>query len=335
MKRFKDYIKKKKEPKKPVYQKFFVGFMKDNPTEKKYQKFFAGLRRIKKDDLKEEDTSSFTRNDHNALVQHYMIGDHSGENPHHTEMIEHVRRYTHNSSHVNHSLYQNEPLNEHYQDHVNMLDSAMKHTTTPHSLTVHSGVGFSPDRLKSEEHETHFHVHLPAYTSTSLDYSISQGFAREDQQSNFRSAEIADSSGGTRTVLLHPHEYEAIRTHDNNREESLSRSNHTEAEHHHQLWKDAWSAVGHSHVKEDGSKNLSPRIKGNVSHIIQIHVPKGSHGIYSSGYSNYPDEKEFILPRNSKLAIEKQPRFHSSGSSYASDHAVWHARLMHDGTKEV
>lgn len=73
--------------------------------------------------------------------------------------------------------------------------------------------------------------------------------------------------------------------------------------------------------------------------ILKIHVPQGSRGMYVGHYSGSMGEREFILPRNSKLHIHHEPQIID-----ASDHdrernlgdisikQVWHAKLVHDGT---
>lgn len=67
-------------------------------------------------------------------------------------------------------------------------------------------------------------------------------------------------------------------------------------------------------------------------HMIELDVPKGSHGAYIAHHSMHPHEREFTLPKNSKMAIHHEPTIeHRDGTKYK----VWKARLIHDGTKDV
>jgi hypothetical protein len=58
--------------------------------------------------------------------------------------------------------------------------------------------------------------------------------------------------------------------------------------------------------------------------IVKIHIPKGHPGLYVSHLSNYEGEREFVLPRNTKLKIHKdkeQVLLHDSGK-YTVHHAT-------------
>lgn len=54
-------------------------------------------------------------------------------------------------------------------------------------------------------------------------------------------------------------------------------------------------------------------------HVLNVHVPKGSSGAYIGHVSNHPHEKEFILPRNSKLKYKKTETT-KYGSTYVHEH---------------
>jgi ADP-ribosyltransferase exoenzyme len=55
------------------------------------------------------------------------------------------------------------------------------------------------------------------------------------------------------------------------------------------------------------------------SHVLNIHVPKGSHGTYIGDVSKFPKEKEFVLPRNPKLKYKKTDST-KYGSSVLHEH---------------
>lgn len=60
-------------------------------------------------------------------------------------------------------------------------------------------------------------------------------------------------------------------------------------------------------------------------HMMKIHVPKGSHGAYVDHHSSNDGEKEFMLPRNSKLHVHPVPEYSQNGHSKM---AIWHAKLV-------
>ena len=75
-------------------------------------------------------------------------------------------------------------------------------------------------------------------------------------------------------------------------------------------------------------------VDGRGQHqIIKIHIPKGSRGGYIGHHSVWPEEREFVLPRNSQLHIHPEPdditvHHPVQGPSSAK---LWHAKLVHDG----
>lgn len=83
-----------------------------------------------------------------------------------------------------------------------------------------------------------------------------------------------------------------------------------------------------------------------AGHVIKIHVPEGSHGMYTSPISEYPNEKELLLHRNAKLHIDPtptkmtwgrwaRPPGKEDGDLEIIPHTlhIWHAKLVHDGIK--
>jgi ADP-ribosyltransferase exoenzyme len=68
-------------------------------------------------------------------------------------------------------------------------------------------------------------------------------------------------------------------------------------------------------------KSYNHDTKNYESHVMNIHVPKGSRGAYIGHIAKYPGEKEFIIPRDSKL---KYNRTESTkyGSTILHEHHV-------------
>lgn len=88
-------------------------------------------------------------------------------------------------------------------------------------------------------------------------------------------------------------------------------------------------------------KNHLPDITTNLRHMIAIHVPTGAHGLYmpNHGSDAWAFEKEFLLPRDSKIKVSSKPIVSLSKTSLQGFHkngsVIWPAKLVHDGTKEL
>lgn len=65
-------------------------------------------------------------------------------------------------------------------------------------------------------------------------------------------------------------------------------------------------------------------------HVLKIHVPKGHHGAYVGHHSGWNDEKEFVLPRGTKLHVHPKPTIEHSNPDYpeSSKYHVWHAKIV-------
>lgn len=81
---------------------------------------------------------------------------------------------------------------------------------------------------------------------------------------------------------------------------------------------------GKRHDSNDGAIN-----------IVKIHVPKGSRGAYIDHISLNQGEREFVLPRGSKLHIHPEPTVTMTKGSFPDKLHVWHAKLVHDGVEPV
>ena len=65
-------------------------------------------------------------------------------------------------------------------------------------------------------------------------------------------------------------------------------------------------------------------------HIIKIHVPKGHHGAYVSHHSKNGYEKEFILPRGTRLHVHPKPTIINNDpyGAKSGEFHVWHAKIV-------
>jgi hypothetical protein len=50
--------------------------------------------------------------------------------------------------------------------------------------------------------------------------------------------------------------------------------------------------------------------EGADHHVLRINLPKGQQGSYIAGSSNFPEEKEFLLPRQQTMKIDPTPEVH-------------------------
>ena len=56
--------------------------------------------------------------------------------------------------------------------------------------------------------------------------------------------------------------------------------------------------------------HVDPTTDGHTTHVLRIHLPKGHHGIYLGTRSQFSNEHEFLMPRNTRLRIAEHPEIH-------------------------
>jgi len=100
---------------------------------------------------------------------------------------DHVQAYTRDSSYLNRHLFNKHVDGEKHDEEVRginikTMDKAVTRNKLKHDLHVYSGVTWHPGNVAKQHPERH--VHLPAYTSTSLDKSVAHGFATGDENNN-------------------------------------------------------------------------------------------------------------------------------------------------------
>jgi len=83
-------------------------------------------------------------------------------------------------------------------------------------------------------------------------------------------------------------------------------------------------------LKHDVAKDFAPihdPEKGNMyqRHIIRVKVPKGHHGAYVDHHSSNAGEKEFVLPRGTKMHVNNKPT-HTTTSGNVETH-TWDAEI--------
>jgi hypothetical protein len=207
------------------------------------------------------------------LKDHYKpVEDHD---PGHRE---HIHAYVHSSSALNKHLLSWPLEDEHgeHADRIRHLDEAVKAHRTPEDFHVYSGLGFHPEHkmYRSSDDKPYMNLHMPAYTSTSIDHTVASRF----------------TSRRVNSPYFYPKNP---------------------------------SVVDRFQHKDHG-------------HILKIHVPQGSHGLFIHGYDKEWPQKEFVLPRDSKLHIHKTPTIGQIKWRAEPENVhVWHAKLVHDGVEDT
>ncbi len=126
------------------------------------------------------------------LTEKYRSEHHS---PDHKKAI---KKYTENSQRLNRHLLDHhkagtEPGDTFENHHMGHLDDVVHERTLNHDLHVYSGVGFHPGEESAKDPEGK--LHLPAYSSTSINKTTALNFATER----------FDSAGKRHNHILHIH----------------------------------------------------------------------------------------------------------------------------------
>lgn len=112
---------------------------------------------------------------HSSLKSRYPIS----QAPHQ----EAIHNYNQSSKEINgaliHGSKSGHPLSDSHKAHVTNLDKAIDHHALTHDLHVYSGVGFHPGEEAAKNPNNH--IHLPAYTSSSIDKEKASFFARDNK----------------------------------------------------------------------------------------------------------------------------------------------------------
>jgi len=72
------------------------------------------------------------------------------------------------------------------------------------------------------------------------------------------------------------------------------------------------------------------KVHKNAKHMLKIYVPKGHHGAYVDHHSGNKGEREFILPRETRLHIHHEPEITHNGKG-----VVWHAHIVDEKGNRV
>lgn len=90
----------------------------------------------------------------------------------------------------------------------------------------------------------------------------------------------------------------------------------------------------HKDKRITSSKNPHDIMEGpGHTHMLHIHVPKGHAGAYIGHHSQY-SEKEFILPRNTRLHVHHEPTI-THDEATGKNSFIWHAHIVDENGKRV
>jgi hypothetical protein len=72
-------------------------------------------------------------------------------------------------------------------------------------------------------------------------------------------------------------------------------------------------------------KATNPSTGRRIQHMIRFHLPKGHHGLYLGTRSNFTNEHEFLLPRNTRIKVGEHPEIHPHPYDRNTEIHVWDA----------
>lgn len=247
-----------------------------------------------------------------------------------------VINYTKNSTPLNQDLFHKRVLDS-AKPQVAAIDKAIKMCQAPHDLVVHSGVAWNPSKHLEPKHlekpDTPIRVKLPAFTSTSLELSTAQFFARE-----FRDDEPHPTVPHTVALRGYNSKIKHYETHsltpdekaeyDNNRKEFTDNKEFGASAKYfnglHSLKKKMGDRLN---IETHSAQFTSSRDYG---HVVSIHIPKGANVLYTAPVSKHSHEKEVVLPRNTKLHVHSVPEI-----DHNKQLIRWHAKLVQPRKKNT
>lgn len=155
---------------------------------------------------------------------------------------------------------------------------------------------------------------LPSLTPSQYDSESSKEYKKENAQIHDEHVKSLDSS------FHHPN---AVLKHDVHVFHGTNKFNPGE---------EAKKGSGRITMPGYTSTSIDPRVAHDFagtsddSHIIHIHLKKGQRAHYLGSHSNYDNEKEMMLPRNTTLQIHPTPTVTHNGDGTKTH--VWHGHVV-------
>lgn len=299
MKAFKQFVRDGKL----LIHKHFIGKKapaKDKPVRKKIEE------KLSYDRMAELGKAGFE-------AKHKHLTDHYNNNPHlHPHHHEAVADYTSAMGYVlNEAHYQGKNPHEHMTQTLGSnethdlnktdrhLSDAISKSKMTRSFHVFSGMQ-SPERLKPS-HDGRIHIQNPAYTSTSIRPGVARQFAKQV---------VRGTRGGTRTGS-----------------QSSEYSKHMYDVKRKRVTKKAYERIKSMNSVAERAGNLRPMAEPRrYKHVAKIHVPSGSHGIYTAPISRHDHESEYLLHKGAHVSFHPEPTV-----DHHTQTVIWHGRVEHDG----
>ena len=358
MEKFKDFIKSGDAE----YVKHFIGKNPDEMYEKQIEyikhfigknpdEFADGVTKTKRRSVTESNRPSFTRQGqhrtyeavnklHDELLEHQEKTEHTDDE--HTA----IRRYTTSSAETfNRPHFRNArdkttsetaPNFSHPNEYDEHLSSAIRRSTTHRSMHVYSGMRSIEDHPDSED--GHKHVHLPAYTSTSLSHEIAGDFGSQKK---------SDGKPSRHTYFATHMLFKALNKKAPGKVKEGEKYDPKNPDHKEVHDSKTETLAGDTSGTKPGKMDRQQahyRTHGGsfegYRHISRIHVPRGSHGLYTGNQDDRKnkrgtnltthDEHELILHHGAKVRFKSEPTV-----DHESKTVMWHGQLVHDGVKQV
>lgn len=90
-----------------------------------------------------------------------------------------LKKHMISSALINKKMVSGESLTPDEEEHVNSVSKAIKSSgKTKKAQVLYSGIGFHPHKMNLTDDGTHYHMHLPAFTSATEDYDTAEHFSR-------------------------------------------------------------------------------------------------------------------------------------------------------------
>jgi len=344
-----DFDESRLLPDEDGYFPAFAGFLNKNTKKKKKKlhedilKTFGKTKKVGPDNLSL----------HSKLVRHYKgLGDDYG--------IKHaIENYTGDGYRtLNGKLFNNKRLTPYEKSYESYLSKGLKIHKTPTDIIVHTGIKKDLQNMAPLHGGVH-KLKFPAYTSTSIERSKADGFARnKETQYEFNHNYEHVGIVPPKIVALHKqlnkiansnHDPDDWEKHNENvhlHREKFEKLSGLVKKHNgkvldHESYANAinkrynqWSGSPPANASYKPQHRLKyhemTRIyeRPKPGHVISIHVPKGSHGAYVDNFSNFSGEREFILHKGAKVHIHPEPEYDKKENKYR-----WKGVLVHDGVK--
>ena len=185
-------------------------------------------------------------------------------------------------------------------DDEHLSSAVTKNKLHRKGMTVYAGLRSPEDAPTS--HDGRQHVHMPAYTSTSIDPHTANDFSRRQKQD------------GTPTSHKYWHrddDHDGEHAHEQHEKFDPNNPDHVRT-------------ASANHAK-NGGKWITYR------HMASIQLPERSRGLYLGHHSSNPSESEYVLHKGAKIAFDPK----KMKIDHDNHKVIHHGKLTHDGVEKT